>query len=327
MSFKLAVTIDVEEEGLFCGQYESQNLSVRNVPELARLDALFEKWEIKPTLLVGYAAAADPDATKFLRKWSKKHHAEVGAHLHYWNTPPLEKLSLPDPVPSDLIPAELLYQKLNTLMDTLKRAGFDPLSFRMGRFNMGPNMFLILEATGIRIDSSVAPLRCSSGGPDHLCCPMDPYFPNPCDILQEGDSHILEVPVTIVPITSGMMNVIHFMNNRPWLRNSAVWLAENLFSLPAQPMGTGSLRLNSAVDLHLGRGGKVVTTFFHSSELMPGGCPQHRTDRDVDRFIKKLDRFFEHMHEKGAESLTLSELAEEYGQPQRPKSPVAGECR
>jgi hypothetical protein len=55
---------------------------------------------------------------------------------------------------------------------------------------------------------------------------------------------------------------------------------------------------------------------------MPGGCPQHPTEADVERFIEKLDRFFEYLHQKGAESLTLSELAEEYGQSRRPKSLV-----
>jgi hypothetical protein len=43
---KLAVTIDVEEEGLFLGKYDPENVQVSNIPELVRLDPLFSQWGI-----------------------------------------------------------------------------------------------------------------------------------------------------------------------------------------------------------------------------------------------------------------------------------------
>src|SRR5208283_2204322 len=109
---KLAVTIDVEEEGLFLGKYDSADVPVSNVPELGKLD----------------------------------------------------------------------------LLEAFKPIGVTPVSFRMGRFNMGPKMFSILQRTGIRVDSSIAPTQSYYGGPDHRYTPWDPYFPDPSDLCGPGTS-------------------------------------------------------------------------------------------------------------------------------------------
>jgi hypothetical protein len=78
-------------------------------------------------------------------------------------------------------------------------------------------------------------------------------------------------------------------------------------------MWMGLRRLQAAVLLHRKRGGEVLTMFFHSSELMPGGCPQHQTAGDVEGFLNKLSRFFSWLYtEVSPESLTLSQLGDIY---------------
>ncbi len=311
---KLAVTIDVEEEGLFQGEYPSGDAPVRNVPALSRLDSTFRQWGIRPTLLVTYQIIRHQFHQDLLLQLKEKWSAEIGAHLHHWNTPPLMSLQFPDPVPSELMPERLLEAKLENLLAAFKPMGINPASFRMGRFNMGPKMFGLLQRTGVRVDSSIAPTHRYYGGPDHRYAPSDPYFPDPEDPARSGISHILEAPVTIVPLIPRLSLFLDRLG-----KNTAVpekWISRiplDLAALPAQPMWMGLRRLKAAVLMHRKRGGRVLTIFFHSSELMPGGCPQHPTNGDVEHFLDKLDSFFSWLRtEIAAESVTLQELTDVY---------------
>jgi hypothetical protein len=305
---KLVVTIDVEEEGLFSGRYESHNVSVKNVAELARLDPVFREWNIKPTLLLAHAVASDECHRDLLLRLKQQWKAEIGAHLHPWCTPPFQHLPHPEPVPSERIPRDLLQAKLESLLQSIRHLGVTPTSFRMGRFNLGPRMFALLEPAGIRVDSSVAPMRRFHDRPDRLAAPTDPYFPDPEELRRPGCSRVLEVPITILPVVPRLDALL---DRLPVPSRWASWLAMHVGSISAQPMHTGLARLKTAVRLHRHRGGQVLTLYFHSSDLMPGGRPQHRTAADVDRFLVRLRDFFAWLHrEMPLESFTLSQLAE-----------------
>ncbi|MCX5863102.1 MAG: hypothetical protein WCG29_09195 [Desulfomonile sp.] len=311
---KLLVTIDVEEEGLFRGIYERTDVQVSNVPALYKLDSIFREWGIHPTLLLTYQVVGFAPYGDLMADLKERWGAEIGAHLHHWNTPPLIDLPHRDPVPSELIPVEILQSKMNTLLEAFDAVGVSPVSFRMGRFNMGTRMFSVLEKTPILVDSSVAPLRREYGGPDHFAAQIDPYFPDPADIVRPGSSSILEAPITIVPLTPALGHYLEQLRTRAIFPDSMVsWVAPNLCSIPVQPVWTGLKRLKIAVDLHRRRGGQVLTIFFHSSELMPGISPQHPSPAHVDRFLQKLSRFFAWLHKSNSvESLTLSQLRSAY---------------
>jgi hypothetical protein len=311
---KLAVTIDVEEEGLFRGKYDFKDVPVTNVPELRKLDHIFGEWGIRPTLLVTYPVIRHAPHQDLLLRFRERWSAEIGAHLHHWNTPPFEPLPFPDPVPSELMPERLLEAKLENLLAAFEPIGVKPVSFRMGRFNMGPKMFSVLERSGIQIDTSIAPTQRSYGGPNHRYAPTDPYFPDPGDPCGPGSSRILEVPITILSLMPRLGLFLDRLRKRkPSSDKWVSWIPLHLSSLPAQPMWMGLRRLQAAVLLHRKRGGQVLTIFFHSSELMPGGCPEHPTERHVERFLDKLRRFFSWLYDEvSPEPLTLSELGDMY---------------
>jgi len=99
------------------------------------------------------------------------------------------------------------------------------------------------------------------------------------------------------------------------------WISMNLGSLPVQPLWTGIRRLKAGVRLHVHRGGRVLNVFFHSSELIPGGCPQHQTAEDVERFKRKLHEFFSWLRrEIPVESVTLTELCQQYSREKCPQN-------
>ena len=310
---KLAVTIDVEEEGLFRGNYDPFEAPTTNVSSLELLDHLFLKWKINPTLLVTYQVAKHANHHGLLLRLAERWGGEIGAHLHHWNTPPIHPLPFRPPVPSECMTTQLLREKLESLLEAFQPLGITPRSFRMGRFSFGPKMCTVLEDSPIIVDSSVAPLRSQYGGPDHLTAPVDPYYLNPLDVCRPGDSRLLEVPITIVPIHPAIGSVFQIVNRSPNLKSVSGWIASRLLSLPIQPAWTGISRLKIASATHIRRGGKVLTLFFHSSELAPGHSPLHKTSRDVGLFIEKLDNFFLWLHRRTTvESVTLYQLQEDW---------------
>ena len=67
-----------------------------------------------------------------------------------------------------------------------------------------------------------------------------------------------------------------------------------------------------AARLHRRRGGRVLTLFFHSSELQPGASRLFPTEAAVSRFVGKIRTFLTWLVETGpVEGVTLAELGED----------------
>jgi peptidoglycan/xylan/chitin deacetylase (PgdA/CDA1 family) len=89
-------------------------------------------------------------------------------------------------------------------MKNLRKLGFDPISFRAGRFHFNHEIIKILEKNNIRYDSSVVTglqesfndgkERCN-----HIGAPYYPYFPSYENHCKEGHSKILELPINRYP--------------------------------------------------------------------------------------------------------------------------------
>jgi peptidoglycan/xylan/chitin deacetylase (PgdA/CDA1 family) len=311
---KLVVTVDVEEEGLFSGRYDRDQVTTENVTRLRKLNPIFTEHGIRPTLLVSYQVAENPRHRELLALLTEKWGAEIGAHLHHWNTPPLEPPRHPEPVPSELLPSELLRAKLAILLETVGKIEPNIISFRMGRFNMGPNMFRVLQESPIMVDSSIAPMRREYGGPNHLAAPTDPYYPDPDNPTSLGHAKILEVPITIIPWIPWMGPLLQRLGNgSSRLESTISWFSTHVASISAQPHSLGLRRLKAAARLHQERGGRVLSMYFHSSEIMPGGSREHRTEEDVAVFLKKLDTYLSWLRNgMGTDSVTLAEVGELY---------------
>ena len=307
---KLLVTIDVEEEGLFSGKYPREESSASNVFELDVLDSVFLELNVRPTLLVSYQVANKDKSLKKIVSLKDKWKAEIGAHLHHWNTPPIVFDEVRQPTPSELMSVDLLEAKASSLFESLSNGKSKPTSFRMGRFNLGPKMFQVLERMGVKVDSSISPLRKSYGGADHLMASSDPYFPNPLDPTEKGKSSVLEAPVTILPIFRGVGKCLDLLSRTGCFPEKATeWLAMNVASIAIQPAWVNLNVVKTGVRLHRARGGECLTIFFHSSELVPGLNPLNPTKEAVQDFIMNLKTFIRWLQTRyEAKSYTLSEL-------------------
>ena len=83
--------------------------------------------------------------------------------------------------------------------------------------------------------------------------------------------------------------------------------------------------MRAAARLHHARGGKVLSIFWHSSELMPGGSPQTPDQRASDAHFEKIFAFFRWLRQRlpvqGVTAAQLRAEAPRMAFPHRPSGP------
>ncbi len=308
---KLIISLDVEEEGLFSGHYPRES-GVTNVAQLSRLEFIPRDFGFPLTLLVSYRVAQDPAACQILARWRDLYGAEIGAHLHPWSTPPFADLPGPEPLPAAQIPLPLLRDKFARLVkqvqDSLEVA---PRSFRMGRLDFGPNVQGILPEFSLTVDSSIAPLTLKGAG-DYFLAPADPFWLTPPASRRPG---LLEAPLTLVPVAAALPSAMARL--APRLPGAAGRSLLNCFkyvgAAGVQPAWFPLPSMRLAASLHRRRGGRTLTTFFHSSELQPGASRLFPTEAAVAGFVAKIRAFLTWLVKSGpVQGVTLSGLYQEY---------------
>lgn len=286
----LALSLDVEEEGLFCGRYRRVNPQVTNISAMGRLVPLLERG-IKPTLFCAWSVFADVNACKTVDALRGKYELEIGAHLHHWNTPPLQDMpGMPDEVsqvPATSVPLDIMEAKLKTLFSLAGDYNGSPVkSFRMGRWDLHREIWPMLLYNGVQCDASVRPLHMSrhkNSNPDHFDAFHDPY------LVKWEDGQILEIPLTVTPLHpllakiggKGVIGKAHRSLLRKWGCLTLLPVEHPLWLMKLTTL------------MHVRRGGQVLSLTWHSSEMMPGGAPHMRDENSVSIFIKKIEAYFE----------------------------------
>ena len=300
-ALRVIVSLDVEEEGLFSGNYAASGCGVRNVALLRRLAPLTLELGFPLTLFCAHAVFADAEACGHLA-WMRDHcGAEIAAHLHHWSTPPLDARHDPHTPPerTDRLPRDLLRRRLHTLLEAGRAFQSAPLtSFRMGRWDLKAAIRPLLAEAGITLDSSVCPLRTFRHGPDHFLAPADPWWP-------EDTPGLLESPITQIPLSRTLARAWHALVGQRWADAFHFWGA-----LSANPVWHAPAVMRAAVRLHRARGGKVLHLFLHSSELLPGGSPHVPDQQAADALYGKLYAFLRWLGETFVvHGLTAAQLA------------------
>ncbi len=284
---QVVVSLDVEEDGLGCGRYPRVAPGVANVAALERLEFVGREFGFPLTLLATYPVIMDDGALAHLLRWRDQCGAEIGAHLHPWNTPPFPD----DGKEYGGSPTPLDFEKMVALRAAIeRRTGTAPVSFRMGRFAVGERMFDDVQRAGFLRDASVVPFHATSG-----TLAAYAVSPNPYCVRAETDSSpaLWEIPLTNLPVwpragrwmaaaTAGARHPWQRTLQRAFQRIGVAGTHPAWFSLPA---------MCAAARLHVARGGRVIHVFMHSSELMPGCTPAFPTERSVRRQVDRLAAF------------------------------------
>ena len=297
----VVVSVDTEEDNW---QATRTGLTVENIREIPRLQRLLRQLGVRATYFTNYAVTSTPTSAAILREIAQEGDVEIAAHLHPWNTPPLEDRWQPRDTMLKNLPATLQHAKIEYLtLEHTRVFGRRPTAFRAGRWGLGPDAIRSLAQLGYHVDSSVTPYmdwRLYDEGPDFVGAQNQAYrLDGSTDPrLSVADGPVLEIPASFgynrVPFAR--WHTVHERLTSPWARR---------LRLAGMFHRTGALRkitLSPETDtvhdmLSLSRrlieqGVRYLHPFWHSPSLRPGLTPFVKTARDSERFFSAIESYF-----------------------------------
>ena len=304
MKINLIVSLDTEcDKGpkwLVRQPLQFTNIT-QGVPD--RLQPLFERLGIKPTYLLSPEILRDEASMRVFG--ALKGQVELGTHLHAEFIEPQANFQSDNTsaFQSDFAP-EIEKEKLINLTGLFKeRLGYDPISFRAGRYGISSHTLKFLDDLGYRVDSSVTPgmwwWRSRGKGVNFLGAPGQPYHPSANDFRKPGHMNILEVPVTLInpfwdkfPISFlRAINPLHrpqtvLINTLFKKRVPCAWLRPTFSTAEKMMEVTDYLAKKSGSDRIF------LVMLFHSNEATADMSPYFATKEDVNAFLEKMVGFF-----------------------------------
>ena len=292
------ITIDTEGDNLWG---RPATITTRNAAFLPRFQQLCESFGFKPTWLTNHEMALDPAFVRFGRAAARRGAAEIGMHLHAWNSPPLLPLTDDDYRHQPYLmeyPPEVIDAKIGALSQLLRERFDSPIvSHRAGRWGLNSCYAKALVRHGYMVDCSVSPgvswawvegAPAGRGGSDYTRFPDHPYVMDLDRIDRPGISPLLELPVSVIP--SRLALRAPWVYDVPGLRRWAwrhqpdrLWL---------YPDGRNLAHMLRVVEDALSTGRPCIELVLHSSELMPAGGPSARDAADIDRLYRDLRALF-----------------------------------
>lgn len=312
MTPSVLVGIDTEADDQWSARGREAN-TVKNAARLPALQALFDRFGVRPTYLVTHEMATTPESRDVLRALRETGRCEIGTHLHPWSSPPFRPEDLAAHTYPHNLPGDLLERQLTELTATIEgELGARPTTYRAGRNGFDGRTLPVLERLGYTVDTSVDPLfnERSKGGMLFAGAPLVPYHPDYADVRRPGRSPILEVPISaatrpslpkLVESAYARLKPVPYRGALKRLGLRAVWLRPSYSSVPD---------MLAFADALVRRGVPALNVIFHSSELLPGGSPYTPDETSVARFLDDLQRLLAHVVERlGARGATYAEFA------------------
>jgi len=299
----LIVSIDTEEDDW---RPRRDGVTVENIRELPRLDALFQGLGVRATYFTTYQVAIRDWAAAILRELHGGG-AELGAHLHPWNTPPLDEPFAARNTMLNNLPAALQRAKIERLTATLREAcGGRPMAFRAGRYGLGPETVTALIGCGYRVDSSVTPFMSwkeYDDGPTFVGAPLHAYrLAGDADVrIPQPAGPLVELPMSVgysrppSRVWAGVYRALSAPALRALHLRGIAWRAGIVKRIALSPetdsvpdMLTLSRRLMDAGVRHL-------HLFLHSPSLRPGLSPFAPDRAGVERMYHSIATYVERL--------------------------------
>ena len=297
----LIVSIDTEEDDW---RPRRDGVTVENIRELPRTDALLKGLGVRATYFTTYQVAIRDWAAAILQDLHNGG-AELGAHLHPWNTPPLDEPFAPRNTMLKNLPAGLQLAKLEYLTRTLHQTlGGRPVVFRAGRYGLGPDTVTALIGCGYRVDSSVTPFtswEAFDDGPTFIGAPFNPYrLAGDADVrIPQPGGALLEIPMSVGynrPPSRAWASVYRVLS-APALRPlhlrgiaSRAGIVKRIGLSPETDSVADMLTLSRRL---LDAGVRYLHLFLHSPSLSPGLSPFAPDQAGVEEMYRAIASYVE----------------------------------
>jgi hypothetical protein len=290
----LLVAIDTEGDNQWDADARRHQTFV-NIHRLDRLHEFFARHGVRPTYVITYPVARDPQSAAMLRTLLARGDCEVGAHHHAWETPPCDPADI-DRHPYALsLPLDQFDAQLAALTAAITDAvGIAPVSYRSGRFGFSASHVSSLERAGYLVDSSVAPLfyEAHKQGPDFVGAPLTPYYLAYDDATRPGTSRVLELPITAALNRRVPAVVEHLYARAP--RNYTTKRVLRLLRIAhvrwLRPSYTSAEEMIALARQVVAQPAPILNLLFHSSEVIVGGSPYNKTEAELAAFYERLGK-------------------------------------
>ena len=305
---RFSVSVDTEEEFDWAGKLSRYDHGARSTYALAKGQSYFKANGVVPIYYVDQPIVDDATAVHILGTAAADGEANIGIHLHPWVTPPfVERVNRHNSYVGNLAP-EIERAKIETMRNQIiERLGVTPISYRAGRYGIGPNSYEILAQAGIVMDSSVRPLfdYSNDGGPDFSRSSQQPYW-------TDKTRQMIEVPLTAHFLGWGgplMPALFRAVRGSATLR--AIAARTGVVSrIPLTPEGTPPALACAMIDIGLAHGVRLFSMSFHSPSLAAGFTPYVKDDADLAAFYHWFDVVFAHFARRGVAHASLDEIVQ-----------------
>jgi hypothetical protein len=291
---RLFVVVDTEEEFDWGAPFSRANTSVRAMRDVGRLQSIFSKYGIKPTYVVDFPIASQPDGYQPLKELADSGECVIGAHLHPWVNPPFVEDVTPRNSFGCRLGERVEMEKIRVLQaEIASHFGALPTIYKAGRYGFGVSTAAALEALDFTIDMSVNPQMnySGAGGPSFEGFDTTPFV--------FGRSRLLEIPCTTDYIgVAGRLS--------PWVHRTisiealqplrAVGVMARLGvvnKVMLSPEGNTLDEMKALTRTLVRRGVRTFSLTMHSPSAQPGCTPYVRTDRDLADCLARLEAYCE----------------------------------
>ncbi len=289
----LFVVVDTEEEFDWHGPFSRANTSVRSARHVERAQRILEKYQIRPTYVVDFPIAHQPDGYGPIKAIHDSGGCSVGAHLHPWVTPPFdEAVTGTNSFACNLGPS-LERAKIETLLQEIgDHLDVQPRIYKAGRYGFGFSTVTVLDSLEFEVDMSINPSSdySAQGGPNFEDFDAAPFFFGP-------KRRLLEIPCTggYAGIAGTFGPAVHRYASRPLLRGAhVVGVLARLGivnKVMLSPEGYSAAELQLLTRALMAQGVRTFSLTFHSPSLEPGHTPYVQTTGDLNRFFDRITSY------------------------------------
>lgn len=292
----LFVVVDTEEEFDWSAPFSRANTGVTAMRFIGRAQTIFDRYELKPTYVVDYPIAHQPEGSDPLREALAEDRCQIGAHLHPWVTPPFdEEVSSRNSFGCNLSPA-LEAAKIRVLKDEIRQTfGVEAKAYKAGRYGIDARGAETLESLGFDVDLSVNPHNdfTESSGPSFTAFDASPFF------FAGRRDRLFFLPCTVgyVGLAGSAGKYLHQLASAKPLEplHAVGVLARSGITnrVMLSPEGNTLSEMKALASALHGRGCRTFSLTFHSPSVEPGHTPYVRTEADMREFLDCLDGFCE----------------------------------
>ena len=321
---KLIVTIDTEEEFDWSAPVNPSSTSVSHFTKLPPLQDLFDECGVRPTYVIDYPVATQPESISVLKEFVSRGTCEIGAHLHPWVNPPVDEEICPEHTFLSNLPLALQERKLEVLTKAIQdNLELDPKTFKAGRYGFTKRLVPKLVELGYSVDTSVLAYTNMSfeKGPDFSTYGNDPFWIR----AEDNDAQVLEVPCTVGFTRHPFSLWSRFHNSvsqSKWLSKTRIigllWQTGLFRRSVLTPEGTEIATLLSVLKSYAKLDPTLINITLHSPSIEPGHTQYVQSVHELDSFLERLrEVLLFSVHELSATPMTIQEFSDSFQQNQQ----------